>query len=197
MLVYKVFILKIFIDNEIYMLLLKKISFIILFFMTTETTLIFDFSTAESVEEWQVVNDGVMGGLSKSEIEMTNNGHAKFSGHVSLANNGGFASVRHTTKVKIEPEQEQIVLRLKGDGKVYQFRLKSDLHQPESYVKEFQTNGEWQTVKIKLNEFSPQFRGRKLNMPNFNFDKIEEIRFLIANKKEEDFELIIESIAIK
>lgn len=165
--------------------------------MLTETTLIFDFSTSESVEEWQVVNDGVMGGLSQSKIELTKDGHAKFSGHVSLANNGGFASVRHITEVKIKPNQKQVVIILKGDGKVYQFRLKSDLHQPESYVKEFQTNGEWQTVKIKLNEFSPQFRGRKLNMPNFNFDKIEEIRFLIANKKQEDFELMIESIAIK
>ena len=157
---------------------------------------IFSFPQANSTEDWQIVNDGVMGGLSKSEITLTEEGYGQFSGHVSLENNGGFASVRLITNVEIQSES-QIVLNLKGDGKTYQFRLKGDQSQPQSYVQEFQTNGQWQTIKLKLNEFSPQFRGRILDLPNFNFSKIEEIRFLIANKKEEDFKLLVKSIELK
>jgi hypothetical protein len=43
----------------------------------------------------------------------------------------------------------------------------------------------------------PSFRGRKLDAPNFSHDSIEEIVFLIGNKKNERFELIIDKIALK
>lgn len=155
---------------------------------------IYSFSKTTSIEDWQVINDGVMGGRSESSISLTKDGHGQFSGHVSLANNGGFASVRLLTNVEVNPNSEYIVLKVKGDKKNYQFRLKGDKNQSQSYVQEFQTNGEWQTIKLKLSEFSPQFRGRTLDLPNFNFSKIEEIRFLIANKKEEDFKLLVKSI---
>jgi len=155
---------------------------------------IYTFSKTSSIENWQVINDGVMGGRSQSDIHLTEDGHAQFSGHVSLANNGGFASVRLLTDVQLQEDSKFIELKIKGDGKTYQFRLKGERNQSQSYVQEFQTNGEWQTIKLKLSAFSPQFRGRVLDLPNFNFSKIEEIRFLIANKKEEDFKLLVKSI---
>ena len=43
----------------------------------------------------------------------------------------------------------------------------------------------------------PSFRGRRLDEPNFSHDYIEEIVFLIGNKKNENFELIIDKIALK
>lgn len=166
-------------------------------FMSTTETIIYDFSETNPVEKWQIVNDGVMGGRSQSSLALTEKGHGKFSGQISLENNGGFASVRLLTDVDIQPNQNKVVLRLKGDGKIYQFRLKGSRNQRESYVHEFQTNGEWQSIEMNINDFSPQFRGRKLDMPNFKFSKIEEVRFLIGHKKEEKFELLIDSIAIK
>jgi len=168
----------------------------LLMIMFTDPTIMFDFFKG-SINSWQIINDGVMGGLSTSKIIKTEDGYGKFSGQISLENNGGFASVRHMTDFNLESDQNTIILKVKGDGKKYQFRLKSDLNQAESYVKEFQTNGDWQSIELKIDEFSPQFRGRSLNMPNFQFSKIEEVRFLIANKKEEDFELLIDKIEIK
>jgi hypothetical protein len=167
-----------------------------LFLMNSDTTTIFDFSS-DAIQSWQIINDGVMGGLSESELTQTEKGYGKFSGHVSLANNGGFASVRLITDNHIKPNQSYIILRVKGDGKSYQFRLKAKKSQPESYVQEFSTSGEWQNIRLNINDFSPQFRGRNLNMPNFDYSKIEEVRFLIANKKEEDFELLIDTIELK
>jgi hypothetical protein len=158
---------------------------------------IYDFTTKTNMNEWRIVNDGVMGGVSNSSMVLTDAGHGQFSGHVSLANNGGFASVQHNTRIKLNNEDKFIVLRVKGDGKRYEFRLKGALSQSESYVHEFATSGEWQTIKLAISEFYPQFRGRKLSSPNFNFENIEQLSFLIANKQEEDFTLMIDWIGLE
>lgn len=164
--------------------------------MTAQTIIIFDFSSETPNKQWQIVNDGVMGGLSNSSIQLTEEGHGKFAGHVSLENNGGFASVRLPTDIDVKSDEQEIILKIKGDGKTYQCRLKGSRSQSETYVHQFNTNGEWQTIKLKLKDFYAQYRGRKLNKPNFNFDKIELFGFLIANKREEDFKLLIDSVEL-
>src|SRR5512145_2802076 len=52
------------------------------------------FDSPESVRDWSPVDDAVMGGVSRSRLRFDSGGHAVFEGAVSLANNGGFASVR-------------------------------------------------------------------------------------------------------
>jgi hypothetical protein len=175
----------------------KLIFFILIIMSLQNKSILYDFSKVNSIQDWQIVNDGVMGGLSKSKISLTKDGHGNFEGHVSLENNGGFASVRLLTNTQIKPSQNHIVLKLKGDEKTYQFRLKAERNQRQSYVQEFGTNGEWQEIKLPIKNFSPQYRGRSLEIPNFNFKEIEEIRFLIANKKEEDFKLLIDTVELE
>jgi hypothetical protein len=164
---------------------------------TSNMQKIYTFSTQANSKEWRIVNDGVMGGISKSSLVVTNAGHGQFSGHVSLANNGGFASIQLRTSVKLAEEDKFIVLRVKGDGRRYEFRLTGDISQYESYVHPFSTSGEWENIRLAINDFYPQFRGRKLNIPNFNFKSIEQMSFLISNKKEEDFELLIDWIGLE
>lgn len=165
--------------------------------MTTQMNNLFNFSSEAPINNWQIVSDGVMGGLSDSSIQLTKEGFGKFSGHVSLENNGGFTSVRLPSDVNVEKNEQEIVLKIKGDGKTYQCRLQGSKSQSESYVHEFNTTGEWQTIKLKLKDFYPQYRGRKLKAPNFDFDKIKLFGFLISNKKEEDFTLLIDFIELK
>jgi NADH dehydrogenase [ubiquinone] 1 alpha subcomplex assembly factor 1 len=52
-------------------------------------------------------------------------------------------------------------------------------------------------IKIPLNKMYPSWRGRKLDMQNFSKNHIDEIAFLISNKKEEQFKLLIEKIELK
>jgi NADH dehydrogenase [ubiquinone] 1 alpha subcomplex assembly factor 1 len=167
--------------------------------LSPKTTMkeIYSFTSQTKVNEWRIVNDGVMGGVSKSTLLLTDAGHGQFSGHVSLANNGGFASIQLNKTINIPEEKKFILLRVKGDGKSYEFRLKGDSSQYESYVHPFTTTGEWENIKLPISEFYPQFRGRKLNIPNFNFKSIEELSFLISNKKEEDFKLLIDWIGLE
>ncbi len=158
---------------------------------------IYTFSTQTNIKEWRIVNDSVMGGISNSSLMLTDAEHSQFSGHVSLANNGGFASIQLNTSIKIAEEKKFIVLLLKGDGKRYEFRLKSTTNQSKSYVHQFATSGEWENIQLAINEFYLQFLGRKLNGPNFNFKTIEQMSFLISNKQEEDFKLLIDWIGLE
>ncbi|MEZ5007586.1 MAG: CIA30 family protein [Chitinophagales bacterium] len=162
-----------------------------------KSQMIFDFKKDVDVTQWKVVDDTVMGGVSNGSFKLNSEGHGVFEGHVSLENNGGFSSVRYSfNNINLEGRQT-IVLKVKGDGKKYQFRIKDDSNTYYSYITYFETTGDWQTIEIPLKDFYPSFRGRKLNRPNFNSDSIEEIAFLIGNKKNEDFKLMIDSIALK
>ena len=165
-------------------------------FAQTSTYEVYKFTAATKANEWRIVNDGVMGGVSKSSLGVTDLGHGQFLGHVSLANNGGFASIQLNQTIKLSEDKKYVVLRVKGDGKAYEFRLKSQLSQPESYVHQFVTTGDWEIIKLPINEFYPQYFGRKLNRPNFNFSSIAQLSFLIANKQEEDFKLLIDWIGL-
>lgn len=157
---------------------------------------IFVFNNRSDISDWQVVLDGVMGGKSAGNFALNEAGKGAFNGIVSLENNGGFASVRYRFK-KMEVQQfKQFTIRLKGDGKQYQFRVKSAADQSYAYVATFETTGEWQTVTIPFGQMSPQFRGRKLDMPNYAGKVLEEASFLIGNKKNESFELVIDRIEL-
>jgi hypothetical protein len=166
-------------------------------FAQTDTNEIYRFTTSTKVNEWRIVNDGVMGGISKSSLILNDLGNGQFMGHVSLANNGGFASIQLNKTIQLADEKKFILLRVKGDGKSYEFRLKSQISQSESYVHQFTTTREWEIIKLAISEFYPQFFGRKLNKPNFNFKSIEQLSFLIANKQEEDFKLLIDWIGLE
>lgn len=173
-------------------------SFLIILTLTVEIeNIIFDFNNNSNLTRWNVVDDGVMGGLSQGNIVINGEGHAVYSGFVTTDNNGGFSSVRHNFNSKDVSNYNHVVLKLKGDGKPYQFRIKENQSQRFSYVHTFETNGEWEIIKIPFKDFYPSFRGYKLNKPNFNGGMMEEIAILIGNKKKEDFILIIDSISLE
>ena len=157
-----------------------------------------DFSKEINATKWRVVDDVVMGGRSDGSMRVLHNeGIGVFSGIVSLENNGGFSSIRRQLRpVKIE-DRKNIVLEIKGDGKNYQFRLRHQMRDYHSYIYEFETSGEWETITIPLNDMKPQFRGRSLNMDNFEHDIFVEMAFLIGNKRAESFQLEIQEIFLE
>ena len=158
---------------------------------------IVDFHKDSDLRNWAIVDDVVMGGRSDGYMEINPEGHAVFYGKVSLENNGGFSSVRYRFAQKNVAAYSHVKIRLKGDGKRYQFRVKSDPYDRHSYIYHFQTSGEWQNITIPLAEMVPRFRGRKLAMPNYPVETLVEVAFLIANKKAEDFKLEIDNIVLQ
>lgn len=166
-------------------------------FSSLSNKIIFDFNTNSSINNWIIVDDVVMGGRSLGDFELNNKGNGVFSGSISLENNGGFSSVRYRFEKLILEKFKTIVLKIKGDGKNYQFRIKHKSSDYASYITSFSSSGEWQEIEIPIKSMYPSFRGRKLDEPNFNHEFIEEITFLIANKQNEDFKLLIDKIELK
>ena len=62
---------------------------------------------------------------------------------------------------------------------------------------DFITSGEWEIIKIPLKRMYASFRGRRLNMDDFDKDYFEQISFLVGNKRNENFELRIKTIELK
>jgi hypothetical protein len=158
--------------------------------------LLFAFNKDANLQDWRIVDDMVMGGKSESRFRLSPEGFGLFEGKISLENNGGFSSVSYRFKKIKVTEDSCIILKLKGDGKNYQVRVKDNSSHSYSYITPFATSGEWQEIKIRLKDLYPSFRGRKLDLPNFSQDSIEELVFLIGNKKAEAFQLLIDTIAL-
>ena len=159
--------------------------------------ILINFKTNSDISNWRIVNDVVMGGKSNSSLSSDEYGYGVFSGKVSLENNGGFSMVQYKFEPKDIKKFTKVCMRLKGDGKPYQFRIKRDISDKHSYVIPFVTSGEWETIEIPLNAMQPTFRGRKLDIRNFQSAQMEMIAFLIGNKKAESFMLTIDSIMLK
>lgn len=158
---------------------------------------IYNFNLKSKIQDWEVIGDFVMGGKSSGHFKINEEGFGVFEGNVSLENNGGFSLVRHRfEKIKVS-NHTKFIIKLFGDGKTYQFRIKSNISDEHSYISFFSTSGTWQTIEIPLREMYPWFRGKQLNRPNFPNDHIEEIAFLIGNKKTEKFKLVIDNIALQ
>lgn len=166
---------------------------------TTLPKMVFNFDKKANIQAWRIVDDVVMGGNSAGVFKLNQEGFGVFEGIVSLENNGGFSSVRYRSGKVATKGYTKVVLRLKGDGKNYQFRLKADASHYHSYITTFATSGEWQEVTIWLKDLTPAFRGRMLDMPNFsaNHQYFEELAFLIANKKAEKFKLLLDKIELR
>jgi len=165
--------------------------------LLTNPTIIFKFDKNTDISNWLVVDDVVMGGRSNGNFTLSEKGNGHFYGEVSTENNGGFSSLRYRFEPINVDKFTKIKIRLKGDKKQYQFRIKSDVSQRHAYISHFQTSGDWETIELNLKDLYPTFRGVELDMPNFSNDTFEQIAFLIANKKDESFSLEIEKIELE
>lgn len=173
--------------------------FVSLFFLATiqNPMTIFDFTIDSSLDSWYIMDDVVMGGRSDGNMKINEDGHGLFHGDVSLENNGGFSSVRYRPELLDVSDYKSCKLRVKGDGKSYQFRIKSDAYDRFSYIYTFDTTGEWETVVIPLHDMYPSFRGRRLDMDNYSGQTLAELAILIGNKKNESFQLEIDKITLE
>jgi monofunctional biosynthetic peptidoglycan transglycosylase len=159
----------------------------------TDMKTIVDFKDSDAVR-WTIVNDGVMGGVSSSDLELTEDQTVVFSGFLSLENNGGFASVRARFPALDLSGYEGVALRVRGDGRTYQLRFRtSDNFDGVAYSSEFRTGpGEWMEIRLPLSEFQPTFRGRvPRGAGPFDPSGIRQMTFLIGDKKEAPFRLEI------
>ncbi len=159
----------------------------------------FNFGTNSNSQNWRVVNDSVMGGLSKSEIKLSEN-TLLFKGETSLENNGGFASIRTsfnpgtlkgcktmTIKFKSNTTNRSFGISLKDKERFYMPYFK--------HVFSPKTNS-WQTLTVNLENFKPYRISETYNakMPLSYLDNVFTLVLIISDKKQGDFDIELDYI---
>lgn len=154
---------------------------------------ILSFSGA-ATHRWTIVNDDVMGGRSTSQVEQTQRGTLRFHGFVSLENNGGFASTRSGINPLDLSAFRGVALRIRGDGRRYQLRLRMDPRDPVAYKAEFATDpGRWTEVRLPFADFEPTLRGRRPpDARPLDPGALGQVGFLIADGRQGAFELEVD-----
>lgn len=146
--------------------------------------------------EWRIVNDGVMGGLSSSNVAVKDE-KIIFSGSVSLENNGGFASLRSPVKDYNFEKFTGLEIKIKGDGKRYSISMKETTYfSGYFFTSTFETKKDvCITVKLPFNQFKLYYFGRETNSnKKIPLRNIKEISLLIGDKQSGEFNSEIDYI---
>jgi len=151
----------------------------------------------DSLRDWRVVNDGVMGGMSRSRFHLSAAGTGVFEGEVSLENNGGFASVRLPVTTLDLSAYTGLVIRHRGDGQRYRLRLHDNPRMDSiAYQADFQTGPDWQETRLPFEAFRPTFRGRTPpDAPALDTTNIQQLGLMIADKQAGPFLLEVERVS--
>ena len=128
----------------------------LLMLLNANDSLVFDFST-EMNPKWRVVNDGVMGGLSKGILNYEKE-TVIFKGSLSLENNGGFASFRSEPGNYDLSTYKTVTVKDRGHGGKFGLRFTtSDVYYLPYYKMMITPGDEWQTTTFNLKDFE-QYR---------------------------------------
>ena len=162
------------------------------------TNMLIDFTDKKAGHQMNVVNDGVMGGLSQGAIEMTQNDSLLFKGNISLQNNGGFSSFRIAGKQWDLSAWKGVEILVKGDGRAYGLRATTDerfLRSSVSFTVDFKTvKDQWVKLQIPFSAMKASWRGRKLKR-DFDPAQIKGLGIILADKQAGKFALEIKSIS--
>ncbi|MDA8621000.1 CIA30 family protein [Planctomycetota bacterium] len=153
---------------------------------------------------WFTVLDGVMGGRSSGDFQMRD-GVMDFRG-VLNTNGGGFSSVRSSDRAMNLTGFRGLRLRVRGDGRTYSVRIRqSGLRGGVTYRASFGTRrsapgdakapGPWQTVWVPFSELTPQWRGRRLELPPLDPSKVTGLGVTMSDGVDGSFRIELDEIA--
>jgi NADH dehydrogenase [ubiquinone] 1 alpha subcomplex assembly factor 1 len=152
----------------------------------------FNFADPNAVNEWRAIDDRVMGGVSRSRLRHDWAGHAVFEGEVSLAQNGGFASVRSSPGEHGQAGATACLIEARGDAK--QFNGFDSVNYQASFAPD---THQWQTISLPISSFRASFRGRDMpGAPTLDPARIRQVGLLIAGRQAGPFALDIRRIGL-
>ncbi|MEM7246386.1 MAG: CIA30 family protein [Acidobacteriota bacterium] len=160
-------------------------------------TSLLEFDDVSDLRGWRSIDDRVMGGVSRSTLELSDDGFVRFSGILSLEQNGGFASVRSSPARWGLAGEAGLVLRVRGDGRIYKLSIRIDgRFDGVNYQVSFATEpGRWLDVHLPFSAFQPTYHGRLLrDVPPLNPADIRQVGFLVSDKQEGFFQLDIDHV---
>lgn len=186
---------------------MKPLAIVIILLLIESTNIMADeksrsllnFENANAAKAWVSVNDNVMGGISEGKLKITQDKTLLFYGSLSLANNGGFASVRCLPTQLALKQNDSICFQAKGDGREYTINLYTNKRLTAfSYKQSFKTKKEeWINLTFPLDKFIATSFGRTIpNAAPIDPNEINSIGFMIGDKDIEPFQLELKNITV-
>lgn len=150
-----------------------------------------DFTESDKFNNWQIINDGVMGGLSQGKIRFNEEGMV-FSGFVSLENNGGFTSFRSPFQHIDLSGFESIQIKYKSSGLdcAISFDRSRRFWRPNHKLK-LPVSSDWTTLNIPLSQLNEYRMGNLTGdqMSQEDLSQIIRIGFITDSKSAGEFSL--------
>jgi Complex I intermediate-associated protein 30 (CIA30) len=149
---------------------------------------LFDFTEPDQdlLSAWMAVNDGVMGGVSDSALQIVN-GRAFFKGNVSIDRGGGFASIRtQNFNPPLDLSNYQgISLKVRGSGAGQRYKLflrPSEQWDGISYGYSFDTNANsFSDLRIPFSNLMPVKRAKIVNdAPPLERRQVSSIQIMLS-----------------
>lgn len=164
---------------------------------TSNGTLEIDFGKNKDGQDWRIINDGVMGGLSKGVGNLDEDAMI-FSGEVSLENNGGFSSLRSPYQDFDLSKYEKVVIRLKAKGQILAFTMSVDRRWYQPYFKQqvHVDSEDWQVIELPFSDFKTYRIGEQINydFSETDAEKVIRVGFITDSKKAGLFEAEIDYV---
>lgn len=160
---------------------------------------LFDFSDPRATQAWRAVDDRVMGGVSRSHLRHDQAGHAVFEGEVSLARNGGFASVRSDPADRGQAGAIACLIEVRGDARQFKLSLLTDDgFDSVQYQACFEPDTHhWQLLSLPLASFRPSFRGREVpGAPALDPARIRQVGLMTTGRQAGRFALAVRRIGL-
>ena len=136
--------------------------------MSAENDLIIDDRKTDDLRsisgnEWSLVTDSVMGGISKGQLSLDkikSRACLRMLGDVRLENNGGFVQVALDLSDDVTQnisDYAGVLLEVYGNDEQYNIHLRTqDMWLPwQSYRTTFTASSEWKTLYLPFDEFTP------------------------------------------
>jgi NADH dehydrogenase [ubiquinone] 1 alpha subcomplex assembly factor 1 len=149
--------------------------------------------------QWATVNDTVMGGRSSASLKWNEGGEVVWTGNLSLANNGGFVSIRSEAMWEDWSMMDGVEVVLEGAGREIQVSVqrRDGFIRSGGYRAMVHTQATGDTrVLIPFSAFVPKRFGREVRAMALQSDtkSLGQWGLLIADKREGPFRVTLKSI---
>ncbi|MEO8480512.1 MAG: CIA30 family protein [Gemmatimonadota bacterium] len=154
---------------------------------------LFDFDRADEAE-WDVVNDGVMGGRSQGNVTVEE-GTLRFTGTL-VTQGGGFTSVRARRVIDLTG-QTGLELRVRGSGRRFEVELDDGLRSYGRSISRraaFPTTAEWTVVRAPFSTMRSTIFGQAVNAPSIDLASIRGLGLYMVDGQDGPFRLEVDVI---
>ncbi|GLQ20980.1 hypothetical protein GCM10007854_19350 [Algimonas porphyrae] len=159
-----------------------------------------DFSDAAAVAPWQIVNDGVMGGLSQG-TRYHEDDFMVFRGTINT-NGGGFSSLRRRMQPGDLNGANGMAMRVRSDGRGYTLTFRTSERwrgRAVSYQADIPATmpGEWSEVFLSFTDMRTSIFGRTVRAAPFDPSDVREMGVILADGVDGDFRLDLANLACR